>query len=105
MYSDFEEKLSIEITLNCGQELIPASFLPSSCSTQSNSLYRNLINKQFVYKFKNPDKAFCTMASLNSAAIADFQNYMGLFDYQKMRYDYLFLTTAIGESCTSYFFA
>jgi hypothetical protein len=51
------------------------------------------VKPQFVYKFKNPDKAFCTMASLNSAAIADFQNYMGLFDYQKMRYVYFFLAT------------
>jgi hypothetical protein len=33
------------------------------------------------------------MASLNSAAIADFQNYMGLFDYQKMRYVNYFLAT------------
>ena len=48
------------------------------------------LDEQFVYRFKAPDKAFCTMATLNSGVIADFQNYMMNFDYQRMRVGYLY---------------
>ena len=50
------------------------------------------MDEQFVYKFKKPDKAFCTMASLEKSAIEDFQNYMMSYDYRKMRVGYLYGT-------------
>jgi nuclear protein localization family protein 4 len=58
------------------------------------------LDEQFVYKFKNPDKAFCTMANLNSSAVADFQNYMVHFDYKKMRVGYLYGTFKEDNSVT-----
>ena len=43
------------------------------------------LDEQFVYKMKAQEKSFCTLASLNSNAIQNFQNYMRNFDFRTLR--------------------
>lgn len=43
------------------------------------------LDEQFIYKMKAQEKSFCTLASLNSNAIQNFQNYMRNFDFHTIR--------------------
>ena len=43
------------------------------------------LDEQFQYKIKAQEKGMCKLASLNAAAIQDFQTYMFNFDFQVMR--------------------
>lgn len=48
------------------------------------------LDEQFQFKITAQEKSICTLASLNSASIRDFQNYMFNFDFQIMRIGYLY---------------
>jgi nuclear protein localization family protein 4 len=44
------------------------------------------LDEQFVYKMKAQEKSFCPLASLNSSAIQEFQNYMRQFNFHIIRF-------------------
>lgn len=48
------------------------------------------LDEQFVYKIKSQEKSGCSLASLESTALAGFQSYMRNFDFHTMRVGYLF---------------
>lgn len=43
------------------------------------------LDEQFQYKIKAPEKGICKLASIDSTAIEEFQNYMRNFDFRIMR--------------------
>ena len=43
------------------------------------------LDEQFQYKIKAPEKGICKLASIDSTAVAEFQNYMRTFDFRVMR--------------------
>lgn len=56
-----------------------------------------LMDSQFVYKVKAPEKgkgAVCKAANLDTSAIQNFQSYMENFDFKVMRIAYLYGTVA-----------
>lgn len=43
------------------------------------------LDEQFQYKIKSPESGMCKKVSIDSASVADFQNYMRNFDFRVMR--------------------
>lgn len=48
------------------------------------------LDEQFVYKLKAQEKAICTVATLNTAPLQEFQNYMRSYDFRMIRVAYLY---------------